>query len=238
MPKQPTEKRAQDSESHRTGPTWSAVLQIVAAVAVGTALVAGPQLWAFGERLKDDWRRWSTDQWPREAAPVPKAPPRTTRPVVISAPVSDPAVKAATNRTPLRSVAQTTAAKPDAKPTKVSRVKPRSTETRSASTTPVAPVLREPRRDPKAGHEMYMKQGVELYQAGWYGPAIGRFRLAAALVPSPTTYLWIGRAAIRAGRPFEARTALERTIALAPDSAAAREAHTLLDRLKSDKSSS
>ncbi|MGQ0549491.1 MAG: tetratricopeptide repeat protein [Armatimonadota bacterium] len=83
-----------------------------------------------------------------------------------------------------------------------------------------------------------MKQGIELYQAGWYGPAIGRFRLAAALIPSPTAYLWIGRAAIRAGRPFEARAALERTIALAPDSAAAREAHTLLDRLKSDKSSS
>ncbi|MGH2373751.1 MAG: tetratricopeptide repeat protein [bacterium] len=83
-----------------------------------------------------------------------------------------------------------------------------------------------------------MTQGIELYQAGWYGPAIGRFRLAAALIPSPTAYLWIGRAAIRAGRPFEARIALERTIALAPDSAAAREAHTLLDRLKSDKSSS
>lgn len=237
MPKQPTEKQAQESGSHKTGPTWSAVLQIAAAVAVGTALVAGPQLWAFGERLKHDWRRWSTDQWPKSPAPSPKAPPATTRPAVISAPVSDPAVKAA-SRTPARPAAQTTAAKPDPKPSKVTRVKPRSTDTRTVGTTSIAPVLREPRKNPKLGHEIYMKQGIELYQAGWYGPAIGRFRLAAALIPSPTAYLWIGRAAIRAGRPFEARAALERTIALAPDSEAAREAHTLLDRLKSDKSSS
>ncbi len=238
MPKQPTEKRAQESGSHGMGPTWSAALQIAAAVAVGTALVAGPQLWAFGERLKADWRRWSTDQWPKSTAPASKAPAATRRPAVISAPVSDPAVKAAATKTPPRPVAQATPVQPSPKQAKASRVKPRSLEARTTGTTSIAPVLREQRRNPKVGHEIYMKQGIELYQAGWYGPAIGRFRLAAALIPSPTTYLWIGRAAIRAGRPFEARTALERTIALAPDSEAAREAHTLLDRLKSDKSSS
>lgn len=237
MPKQPIEKKAEESGSHSTGPTWSAVLQIAAAVAVGTALVAGPQLLVFGERLKADWRRWSTDQWPKNPTPAPRAPASTTRPAVIPAPVSAPAVKAAATKTPPRPVAQTTAVQPNLKQAKAPRVKPPSPVGRTIGTTSVAPVLREPRRNPKAGHEMYMKQGIELYQAGWYGPAIGRFRLAAALIPSPTTYLWIGRAAIRAGRPFEARTALERTIALAPDSEAAREAHTLLDRLKSDKSS-
>ncbi len=228
MPKQPTGQPSQDTGPRKTGPTWSAILQIVAAVAVGTALVAGPQLWAFGERLRGDWRRWSTDQWPRSATAPPKASVTSTKPAVIPA-APAPAVKAATSQPPALPVTRATAAKP----TKTAKVKQQ--RPRAARTTLSAPVLLEPRKDPKTYHEMYMKQGIELYNSGWYGPAIGRFRLAAAIIPSPTAYLWIGRAAIRAGRPFEARNALERAIALAPDSAAAREANALLDRMKSDK---
>ena len=238
MPKQPTGQPTQGPGPQKTGPAWSAVLQIIVAVAVGTALVAGPQIWAFGERLNGDWKRWSSDQWPRSATPPPRAPATSTRPAVIpAAPVSDPAVRAAASQPPARSVARATASKPStpSKPSRVSNVKSRP---QVARTTLSAPVLLEPRLDPKAYHEMYMKQGIDLYQAGWFGPAIGRFRRAAAIIPSPTAYLWIGRAAIRAGRSFEARTALERAIALAPDSAAAREANALLDRLKTEKSPS
>ncbi|MGH2405580.1 MAG: hypothetical protein ACRDGN_14135 [bacterium] len=230
MPKQPTGRSAQGPEHLKPGPTWSAVLQIAVAVAVGTALVAGPQLWAFGDRLKGDWHRWSSDQWPRPVASPVKPPARSTRParptVIPVVPVTDPAVKAAARKAVAQPVARPTPSKP--------KVKPRPQVARTAIS---APVLLEPAKDPKTYYEMCMKQGSDLYQAGWYGPAIGRFRLAAAIIPSPSAYLWIGRSAIRAGRPFEARSALERTIALAPDSAAAREAHALLDRLKTEKSS-
>lgn len=233
MPAQPAGQPAQRPTQQKAGPAWSAALQIVVAVAVGTALVAGPQIWAFGERLKDDWRRWSSVQWPGSAAPQPKAPAPSTKPAVIpakpavipAAPAPAPAVKPAASPPEARPAARATESKP-------SKVKPRVQLARQ-----MAPILLEPRKDPKTSHEMYMRQGIELYQSGWYGPAIGRFRLAAAVIPSPTAYLWIGRAAIRAGRPFEARAALERTIALAPDSAAAREAHALLERLKAEKSS-
>jgi hypothetical protein len=45
-------------------------------------------------------------------------------------------------------------------------------------------------------------------------------------------HLWIGRAAIKAGRLAEARRALERVIVLAPGTDAAREAQALLARLR------
>jgi Flp pilus assembly protein TadD len=77
-----------------------------------------------------------------------------------------------------------------------------------------------------------LKEGSRLYQAGWYGPATARFKEAARVSPgSAAVHLWYGRAAYRAGRTGEARRALERVMALAPGSEAAREARTLLDRL-------
>lgn len=78
-----------------------------------------------------------------------------------------------------------------------------------------------------------MREGYQLYSTGWYGPAIGRFRQAAAVMPgSASAQLWMGRAAWKAGRLTEARQALERAIELDPTSAAAREARTLLERLE------
>ncbi len=77
-----------------------------------------------------------------------------------------------------------------------------------------------------------LDQGVALYRLGWYGPALARFRRAAVVMPdSPSAYLWVGRAAMRAERPQEAREALERVIVLAPSSQAAREAAILLRQL-------
>jgi Flp pilus assembly protein TadD len=77
-----------------------------------------------------------------------------------------------------------------------------------------------------------MKDGYQLYQTGWYGPAMARFKEAARVSPgSATVHLWYGRAAYRAGRAGEARAALERAIALSPASDAARDARALLERM-------
>lgn len=101
---------------------------------------------------------------------------------------------------------------------------------RPASTpVPAATVV-----NPQAHFAALMGEGVQLYRSGWYGPAMGRFRQASAVIPaSPRPYLWLGRAGIRAQRHREARWALERVIALAPASDAAREAQMLLNRLRS-----
>jgi Flp pilus assembly protein TadD len=100
---------------------------------------------------------------------------------------------------------------------------------RPASTpVPAATVV-----NPQAHFAALMGEGVQLYRSGWYGPAMGRFRQASAVMPaSPRPYLWLGRAGIRAQRYREARGALERVIALAPASDAAREAQMLLNRLR------
>ncbi len=81
--------------------------------------------------------------------------------------------------------------------------------------------------------EALMAQGVELYRAGWFGPAMARFRSASAVRPdAPSPYLWLARAALKVGRTEEARRALEQVIAVAPASAAAREAQAILIRLR------
>lgn len=75
-----------------------------------------------------------------------------------------------------------------------------------------------------------MQQGFQLYRSGWYGPAMGRFRQATAVIPkSAYAHLWVGRAGIKAGRHAEAREALERVIELAPTSDVARQARALLE---------
>ncbi len=90
-----------------------------------------------------------------------------------------------------------------------------------------------PAPDAKAHFAGLMRQGVELYQGGWYGPAMARFRRATAVMPgSSSAHLWLGRAAIKAGRYAEARRALQQVIALAPGSPAAREAQALLVRFR------
>jgi hypothetical protein len=61
---------------------------------------------------------------------------------------------------------------------------------------------------------------------------MARFKEAARVSPgSATVQLWYGRAANRAGRLGEARAALERAMAMAPGTDAAREASLLLERM-------
>jgi Flp pilus assembly protein TadD len=77
-----------------------------------------------------------------------------------------------------------------------------------------------------------MRDGYQLYQTGWYGPATARFKEAARVHPeSATVHLWHGRAAYRAARLGEARAALERVLVMAPGTDAAREARFLLERM-------
>lgn len=77
-----------------------------------------------------------------------------------------------------------------------------------------------------------MVDGRVLFRAGWFGPAVGRFRQATRLMPSnPEAWLWLGRAAFMAERHDEAREALRRAAALAPGTSLARDAATLLARL-------
>jgi len=105
---------------------------------------------------------------------------------------------------------------------------PPPTPTPAATSAPAATVV-----NARAHFEGLMAQGVELYRGGWYGPAMARFRAASAVRPdAPSSYLWYARAAVRVGRTADARRALERVIAIAPTSSAAREAQALLNRMK------
>jgi tetratricopeptide (TPR) repeat protein len=222
MPEQP-DSSATPQRAEKAGPSWSAVLQIAVAILVGTALVAGPQVWAFGTRLRDDWRRWSAGHWPTTERPAPKAAVKApVRPAIRPLRVAVPIAKTSPPPKPAR---RTKARVAVPRPTKV---KPQ-TLNRSSMTAQILLDTRIPIKDQYDGH---LRKGIELYQSGWYGPAVGRFRRAAGIIPTATAYLWIGRSAIRAGRHDEARIALERAIALAPESAAAKEANALLDRLK------
>lgn len=109
------------------------------------------------------------------------------------------------------------------------RASPRPTPAPAPAAAPT-----EPRRTNRLAHyDALMARGMELYRGGWYGPAIGQFKQAAAVMPTPRAYLWIGRAAFRGGRFAEARRALERVLELAPGTEAAREAQMLLNRLRS-----
>ncbi len=110
-------------------------------------------------------------------------------------------------------------------PPAVAQAPPKPAPTATPAPTPAIVNIR-------AHYEGLMAKGVELYQAGWYGPAMARFKQAVAVVRTPRAYLWLGRAAIKAGRYAEARRALERVVALGPGTDAAREAQQLLNRLR------
>jgi TolA-binding protein len=98
--------------------------------------------------------------------------------------------------------------------------------------TPAPAEATPPPLSPQQYLAKLMKDGYQLYQTGWYGPAMARFKEAARVSPgSATVHLWYGRAAYRAGRAGEARAALERAIALSPASDAARDARALLERM-------
>lgn len=117
---------------------------------------------------------------------------------------------------------------PDSGPVTARSTPPPPPPTPAATPAPVATAVNTRRH-----FEALMAQGVELYRAGWYGPAMARFRTASAVRPdAPSPYLWLARAAIKVGRTAEARRALEQVIAMAPASNAAREAQAMLTRLR------
>lgn len=104
---------------------------------------------------------------------------------------------------------------------------------------PLPKVAQTPRPQPTAAprsgqgrFEAALRDGVELYKGGWFGPAAGRFREAVTIDPrSPQAYLWLGRALMRSDRQAEARRALEKVLELEPTGPLADEATTLLSKL-------
>lgn len=198
------------------GPSWPVVLQVVTAVVVTAVLIAGPQILTFGETLRHFKQRPLVTL--RGAPSTPKT-------------VNFQVAQRAQRRGEWVSAGRASAPRepaPGAATTPRRLVKPRRTPAPVPAPVVAAPT---PQANPKTYYETLMRQGLELYHAGWYGPAMARFRQASLVMPSITAQLWIGRAAIKAARHAEARVALERVIALAPNSEMAREARALLDTL-------
>jgi hypothetical protein len=252
--------------------TWGLVAQFIAAVLVVAVLVAGPQLWEVGGRLKDYVQGYLSRRsnhaepiGPLRVSPPVKMPSKPTAAPAVSAP-SAPATLAppapastlavkkvvvpSTEEAPRRSaapIARTSASAPAARPTPLPSLRnagvkraptPRPTATpatkwQSASEVAAAAAAPRPGMSPQQYFESLMRQGLQLYQSGWYGPAFGRFKQASMVMPaSPNPLVWEARAAMHVGRYGEARQALERAIVLAPASPAAREARALLETFK------
>jgi hypothetical protein len=183
---------------------------------------------------------------PTARAPRPVAQPR---PEQAAAPVvSRPNVPAPVPATPVKKPAVSqqspkpaATTRPKATPSVQAR-KPAPKATQRRATAQVAESRVEaPAVVPEAVKEQnrqeyylrLMSEGHKLYQTGWYGPAMGRFKLAATVRPqSQNAYLWMARSAMRTGRYELARAAAERAIAISPNNDAAREARALLDQLK------
>ncbi|MGQ0570301.1 MAG: hypothetical protein ACT4P5_12395 [Armatimonadota bacterium] len=228
---------------------WIRVLQFLLAVLVMGFLAAGPQVWdAFGTLLDYLHRARTAPRNTVTTSVEPAARPAATR---ISAP-QQPPVEAVAPRPVLPShpvvapPAYPRAAEPPAIRTKPTiRPKPVSSPSpakpkarikatpRPAAAVVTAQALSTPvSLTPKQYFERLMREGSQLYQTGWYGPAMGRFKQAALVMPgSASAQLWTARAAIRVGRYDIARQALERTIEIAPASDAAREARSLLEQV-------
>jgi tetratricopeptide (TPR) repeat protein len=194
-------------EYRRPGARRILVAQFVLALVIAGYLLAGPEaLGAVGieQKVRGLFHRTQA---------LPSGPAERPQPVAdLSAPVAGgSAPTAAPVRTPSRPPA----------------VRPAPVRRRPAA-TPAAPATPPP-LSPEEYLQRVMREGYELYQGGWYGPAMARYKEAARVSPrSATVQLWYGRAALKAGRTDEARRALQRAIILAPASDAAREARTLL----------
>lgn len=209
------------------------------AVLVMAFLLAGPDgLDTFSRRLRQ-YLDLQSHRAPSASAPVPAGPSAAR------AAESPPAVTPKTTGRPLPvvpAVTRTVTVEPRVAPVPAPAKKPAVDRTPSAP-PPTRPRLRRPTPTPVAevtppslSPQQYLarliREGHQLYQAGWYGPAAARFKEAARVSPgSATVQLWHGRSALRMGRTAEARAALERAIALAPSSDAAREARALLERM-------
>jgi hypothetical protein len=228
--------------------TWGLVVQFIAAVLVVAVLVAGPDLWEAGGRLKD-YLQGAEPIGPLRVSPPVKMPSKPTAAPVVLAPVA-----AATSAPPASvspPVIKVTAppappVQPAARPTPLLSLRdtgvkhaptPRPAATPAAKWHPTSEMsilaAAPPGMTPQQYFESLMRQGLQLYQSGWYGPAFGRFKQASVVMPlSPNPLVWEARAAMQVGRYAEARQALERAIALAPASPAAREARALLETFK------
>ncbi|MDR7518078.1 MAG: tetratricopeptide repeat protein [Armatimonadota bacterium] len=218
---------ARRRRSARTTPSWVLSVQFAGALIVLGFLAAGPgPLEAFARLIQQ-----------APAAQI-RAAKRVTPGLAVSAPSAGGPVFKATVPTvgPARRLESTRKVEtPSSRPAS-DRAPPTpapGTRPRPAPRATPSPAADEPTLTPPKYFERLMREGYQLYSTGWYGPAIGRFRQAAAVMPgSASAQLWMGRAAWKAGRLTEARQALERAIELDPTSAAAREARTLLERLE------
>lgn len=204
---------------------WRAILEISLFAVAATVLVTGVDLTAVRRALaRLPGPSVAQPRSARAPAPQPEASPRRAtvqkapRARAIS-PAASPAAKKRTQAAPARLPAPSRPAVAVPRPSTL-------VEEPAAAPSPSAEVSR------LQHFYALMDKGIALYNEGWYGPAVGRFRQAAAIVPkSPYVYLWWGRAAVAAGRPEEARDALERAIALAPGTEVARKALLLLQSL-------
>ncbi len=205
-----------------SGQTWRAVLEIALFATAATVLLTGPNIAVLGRAVaRFPGASISLFQPASPSQPVPAS--RTT----ITA-------KGSPAQVPAPGAVASSASEP-AQPRPQSR--PRSRRATAPQPLSAAGQPQQPAGAPADVARIrhfygLMDTGIALYNDGWYGPALARFRQAAAVMPgSPYAHLWWGRAAVAAGRPDEAREPLERAIALAPGTEVARKALLLLQHL-------
>ncbi|MDQ7829677.1 MAG: tetratricopeptide repeat protein [Armatimonadota bacterium] len=221
---------------------WSLALalQVVAFAAVAVLLVIGPRGTSLLTRTLEGADLFLTTALERGDGPeVRIAPPVIREPAAL--PMSQRVERQVPQDTPAAhrpSTGPASMASPPPARARKPAAAPSATAGRSASAhrstrqapaaTPTAATLSPTQRRFQA----LMVDGRVLFRAGWFGPAVGRFRQATRLMPSdPEAWLWLGRAAFMAERHDEAREALRRAAALAPGTAFARDAATLLAQL-------
>jgi len=221
---------------------WSLALalQVAAFAAVAVLLLMGPRGTSLLTRTLEGADLFLTTTLERGDGPqVRIAPPVIQEPAALPTsqrverqiPQDPPAVqRPSTGPTPMASPPPARARKPAAAPP--------ATAGRSAAahgSTRQAPAATPTAAAPSPTQRRFqalMVDGRVLFRAGWFGPAMGRFRQATRLMPSdPGAWLWLGRAAFMAERHDEAREALRRAAALAPGTSFARDAATLLAQL-------
>lgn len=244
----PSAQPPQPAPEGTATPVWIRILQFLVAVLIMAFLAVGPQVWdAFGKLLDYLHRARAA---PPNTVTTPIEPAATPATIRVSAPQQPPVETVAPRPVvPSQPVVVPPASpdppvirpKPAIRPKPVSSPLPAKPKARikttpsPAATVVTAEALPAPMSlTPRQYFERLMREGSQLYQTGWYGPAMGRFKQAALVMPgSASAQLWTARAAIRIGRYDIARQALERTIEIAPASDAAREARSLLEQVKS-----
>jgi len=222
-------------------PGWSVALQVLVAIVIAFVLIAGPQVEILWGRVRERLVVLGKPPSTTERSPVADRSASETRkpqaaqpavPVVFApkpGPAGSPAARPTASSPRTVQPVPPAQAQPRPNPSPVRPVVKGNPRPVLSVRKPYAPVLTEPKVDPRPTFAALMQEGYELYRGGWYGPAMGRFKAASVIMPgSVTALLWTGRAGLKAGRIAEARRALEQVIALAPGSEAAREARALL----------